>query len=167
MARKEVTAAVVRDAEQLLAQGIGAAEVAARLELSEYVVGPIAQNAGCGRTPMKPRKTQRRVLNVQPGIDAATIRSVQRMLAVGILRHGEIAREAGVSANLVADVAAGRRRAVTLSRPLLDDGERFLPSPIRCSGCGASISVLPCRTCRALAVAEFARPRDGIFSENA
>lgn len=71
------------------------------------------------------------------------------MLDAGVLSHVEIAREAGVSKNTVSDVATGERRAVTLVRPLLSNGETFLSQPIRCSVCGAMISVIPCRACAA------------------
>jgi len=73
---------------------------------------------------------------------------VQRMLAAGILRQGEIARESGVSPSLVSAVAAGRRQPISTWRPCLQEGERFLPEPIRCSVCRANISVVPCRACR-------------------
>jgi hypothetical protein len=86
---------------------------------------------------------------VQGGVEAVTVRRIQRMLDVGWLNHKEIAREAGVSANFVADVASGRRQAVTLGMPILTEGEQFLPRPIRCIGCAALISVVPCRGCRA------------------
>jgi len=92
--------------------------------------------------------TGRRAPNSQKGIDAATIRSIQRMLGAGMLPHAEIAREAGVSTNMVSDVAAGRRQAVTMGRPPLADDERFLAEPIRCSVCRAKISIVPCRACR-------------------
>jgi hypothetical protein len=67
-----------------------------------------------------------------------------------------IAREAGVSPNTVTDVACGRRVAITLAKPILNDGERFLPDSIRCSGCHAMISVAPCRACRAKRESEHA-----------
>ena len=84
---------------------------------------------------------------MKPGLDASTIRMIQRMLAVGILGHKAIAREAGVSPNMVTDVANGKRKAVTLSRPQLDEEEQFVREPIRCDQCGALISVVPCRAC--------------------
>ena len=80
-------------------------------------------------------------------VEATTICRIQRMLEVGWLNHQGIAREAGVSANLVADVASGKRPAITLSRPILAEGERFLPKPVRCSVCRVRISVVPCRAC--------------------
>ncbi len=61
----------------------------------------------------------------------------------------EIAREAGVSPHTVDAVAAGKRVAISTERPLLNDGEQFLPEPIRCSGCRAKIEVGPCRACGA------------------
>ena len=73
---------------------------------------------------------------------------IQRVLQVGWLNHQQIAREAGVSTHLVADVALGKRPAVTLVRPVLNVGERFLPKAVRCHGCGAQISVVPCRVCQ-------------------
>ena len=74
---------------------------------------------------------------------------IQRMLAVGILNHSQIAREAGVSINFVTQIANGDRRAVSTLQPILNDGERFVPESVRCGGCGRRIYVLPCRACRA------------------
>jgi len=68
---------------------------------------------------------------------------------LGWLSHRGIAREAGVSANAVGYVASGKRLAVTLSPPILSDGEEFLPGPIRRPVCRAQISVVPCRACEA------------------
>jgi DNA-binding CsgD family transcriptional regulator len=148
--RKEITQDVVAEAERMLAEGAERAAVAARLGITRYVVRVVARhrNRPVVPPPLQP-KVGRRVRNPQRGLDASTIRSIQRMLAVGILPHREIAREAGVSPNTVADVAAGRRKAITMVRPFLEKGERFLSDPIRCSGCHAMISVAPCRACRA------------------
>jgi hypothetical protein len=71
------------------------------------------------------------------------------MLDGGWLEPVQIAREAGVSMNLVTDVAMGRRDAVSTTRPTLNEGEEFLPRPIRCEECGGLISIVPCRACRA------------------
>ena len=150
MDRTELTAAAVTETERLLRRGIDQATIAARLGLSEYVVGVIANDPDRPKKKPRPSKSvHHRVRNVQRDIDATTIRMVQRMLEVGILDYAGIAHEAGVSINTVGDVARGERPAVTLVRPVLDKGERFLARPIRCRVCRASISVAPCRACRA------------------
>lgn len=147
--RTEITTAMVAVAERLLAEGTSPATVAARLGMTRYVVRVIARDHDRRPIPPRPRRRgRRRVINSQRGIDASTIRSIQRMLATGILSNIGIAREAGVSPNTVSDVASGKRQAVTMIRPDLEKGERFLREPIRCSGCHAMISVAPCRACR-------------------
>ena len=148
MQHKEITAAVVEEVERLLAEGIDAAVVSARVGISPYVTGVIAHGYASQGRPPAPRTSQRRILHARRGIDATTIRMIRRMLDVGILNHVEIAREAGVSPNTVSDVANGKRPALTLVHPTLDEGERFLSEPIRCSVCGGLISVVPCRACR-------------------
>lgn len=149
MSRREITADVVDEAKRLLAEGVDRAAVAERLGISRYVVGILARIGVTGGRPPAPRRSSRRVLNSQRAVDATTIRRIQRMLAVGMLTHTEIAREAGVSPNTVTDVATGKRTALTLVQPILSDGETFLPEPIRCSVCRALISVIPCRACSA------------------
>jgi hypothetical protein len=146
----EILAAVVAQVEGMLAKGFKHATIAAHLGLTQYVVDVIANDDEPRDKPVRPqRSVRRRVPNMKPGIDATTIRMVHRMLAVGILRHVEIAREAGVSPNTVSDVACGKRKALTLARPHLDTGERFVSEPMRCGHCHAMISVMPCRACRA------------------
>jgi hypothetical protein len=148
MYRAEITAALVAQAEGMLAEGADHAAIARRLGITPYIVQLLADNrhlTACGKTP---RRVKRRAANMRLGIDAVTIRMVQRMLAAGILRQGEIARESGVSPSLVSAVAAGRRQPISTWRPCLQEGERFLPEPIRCSVCRANISVVPCRACR-------------------
>ena len=105
---------------------------------------------GRGRRP-RPDRHDYRAENSQRGVDAASIRMVQRMLQVDMLPRREIAREAGVSENIVEQVAAGRRLAVSTERPFAfkDLGERLLEKPRRCWGCGAPLAIVPCRTCRA------------------
>ena len=141
----QITGAVVNDIDRLLAQGVGHAVIAAELTVSEYVVGVIAgDKLRVGRPPL-PDRPGRRVSSVCRAVDAATIRMIERMLQVGILNQSQIAREAGVSASVVKRVAAGKRLAVSKERPYLfkDLGERFLPAPIYCSGCGAKLSIVP------------------------
>ncbi len=140
--------------ERLLAQRVPVPAIAARVGVTPYVVGVIREDRR--RNPVdrqrvgpRARRTGRRVPNRQSSIDAATIRLIARMLAPGHLSHAEIAREVGVSTSTVDAVATGRRQAITLRRPVLDEGETFLPRPIRCSVCRALISVIPCRACRA------------------
>lgn len=147
MERTEITAEVVQAADRLTAFGIDAATIAARLRITEYVAGLLVRNASLPPCLGHRQPSSRRVKNIQAGIEATTIRLIQRMLEVGWLSHKEVAREAGVSANLVSDVACGKRTAITLSRPILNDGEEFLPKPVRCSVCRARISVIPCRAC--------------------
>jgi DNA-binding CsgD family transcriptional regulator len=149
MYRAEITAELVAEAQRMLADGVDHATIAQRLDITPYVVGLLACNRhlkACGKTP---RCVSRPVPNMQRGIDAVTIRMVQRMLAAGVLRQGEIAREVGISSNMVAEVAHGKRLPVSTWRPYLQEGERFLPAPIRCSVCRANISVVPCRACQA------------------
>jgi len=149
MHRVEITAEVVRQADRLAKFGIAPAEIATRLGITEYVAGLLVRNASLPPRIGHPRPSGRRAANDQVPLEAADIRRIQRMLDVGLLNHQQIAREAGVSGNAVAGVASGKRRAVTLVRPILNVGERFLPEPIRCSVCRARISVVPCRACRA------------------
>jgi len=150
MDRREITAAVVEEADRLLAEGVDYATISARLGITEYVVRVIADDKH-RRGRRQPRAYfKRRIHNRQNAVDAATVRMIQRMLAVGWLSHVRIAREAGVSANFVTQVAKGKRLPVATTRPALDEGERFLPEPIRCSGCRRRIAVVPCRICKAL-----------------
>ena len=150
MGHKEITPTMVTEAERLLGQGIEQATISARLGITEYVVGVIANDPNrLEGPPRPPKRVSHRVRNARSGVDATTIRMIQRMLEVGILNYAGIAREAGVSTNTVGDVARGKRQAVTLVRPVLAEGEQFLVQPIRCDGCSASISVVPCRACNA------------------
>jgi len=149
MQHTEITAEVVAKADLLAIFGIDAPTIAARLGITEYVARLLVRNASLPPCLGRPQPPRRRVKNIQPGIEATTIRSIQRMLEVGWLRHKEIAREAAVCTDFVSDVASGKRAAITLSRPHLADGEEFLPRPIRCPTCRARISVVPCRACRA------------------
>lgn len=152
MERADITAAVIAETERLLAEGLDHATIAARLKITEYVVGVVdGDKLGKGR-PQPRDLYRRRVPNRSRGIDATTIRMIERMLQVGMLCRWQIAREAGVSLNIVEEVATGRRLPVTTGRPVVfkDLGERFLEEPVRCSDCGAMISIAPCRACRAL-----------------
>jgi len=150
MDRAVISAAVVGEAERMLAEGAKRAAISARLGVTPYVVELIARNRDLRPADTgQPLVSKHRVANPSRGIDAVTIRMIRRMLAAGVLRQGEIAREVGVSSNMVAEVAAGKRLPVSTWRPYLQEGERFLPEPIRCSVCRANISVIPCRACRA------------------
>jgi len=151
MDRKQITAAVIEEADRLLAEGVDHTVIATQLGLTEYVVEVIAGDTiGRGRK-QPPQKHTRRVTNAQKGIDAATIRMIQRMLAVKWMGFDQIARQAEVSRSVVKQVAAGKRLAISTGRPIVfkDLGEQFLPRPIRCPGCHAMISIVPCRACRA------------------
>ena len=150
MARKEITPALVEKVEGLVAQKVELPAISGRLGITEYVVAVIAGDDGRRDRPSLPhRNVSRRIPNTKPGIDATTIRRIQRMLAAGILSHVEIAREAGVSVNTVSDVVTGKRKAITTKRLNPSCGEQFLPEPIRCGECGAMVSIVPCRACRA------------------
>lgn len=148
MDRTMITSSLVDRVERLLAQAYETAAISADLGVTSYVVAVIANDRGRPVAPSRSTpRSGRRTPNSKSGIDACTIRMIQRMLAVGVLNHKAIAREAGVSPSVVNDVAAGRRNAVTTKRPYLSDGEQFLPDPIRCGECGSLISVAPCRAC--------------------
>lgn len=147
MQRTEVTAELVAEAERMVAQGATTAAVATALGITPYVAELIANNRGCQPCGQSHERGPRRIPNAQKGHDAVTIRMVRRMLDGGMLRHVEIAREVGVSTNMVTDVARGKRLPISMCNPYLQEGERFLPEPIRCSVCRALISVVPCRAC--------------------
>lgn len=152
MQRRQITAAVVMGIDRLLAQGLDHQAIAERLGISRHVVGVVdGDTLGKGR-PQPPDLYNRRAPNRSDGVDAATIRRILRMLQVDMLTRRQIAREAGVSLNVVEDVVAGRRPPISTERPIIfkDLGERFLERPLRCSRCGVLISISPCRACRAL-----------------
>jgi DNA invertase Pin-like site-specific DNA recombinase len=151
MDRKEITADVVRQADEMLALGLDVAMIASRLGITEHIVQVIASDPERedGRQPRQHFKSHER--NPNRGIDAAAIRMIQRMLVAGILRQCEIAREAGVSRHVVERVAAGERLPVSTEQPFVFDdmGETFLSLSGRCGECGAKVAILPCRACRA------------------
>ena len=152
MKRTEITAQLVMTIDRLLANGVDHATIATRLGITEYVVAVIANDwLGRGRRPRIDKPCHRKP-HPQQGVDVATVRGIQRMLDVGWLNYSGIAREAGVTRRLVEEIAVGKRPQVTTKRPFIfkDLGERFLAKSIRCLTCGASISIVPCRTCRAL-----------------
>ena len=149
MDRKVITAAIVEQADRLLVFGLDHATIAARVGITEYVVGVMVGDRHRDGRRQPPDLHARHVHNRQRAVDVSVIHMVQRMLAIGILNHRQIAREAGVSPNLVARIAGGRRVAVSTIRPVLNEGERFLPEPIRCGQCGRRICVIPCRACLA------------------
>ena len=148
MDRKPITAAVVEAADRLLAFGIDYATIAARLGITEYVVSVMAGDELRVGRPQPRDSYKRHIHNRQNTVDTTTVCMVQRMLAVGQLNRREIAREAGVSGNLVSQIAKGKRPAVTTTRVPLEEGERFLPERIRCSVCGAKNFIVPCRACK-------------------
>lgn len=150
MRRREIIPEVVAGMERLLKRGCDHAEIAERLAVSTYVVEVIAGDVErIGRRP--PRRDKGYRYPSRPNTaDMATVRMIQRMLDVGILRHKEIAREAHVSANFVTMVAQGERIPLDTSRPPLLPEERFLKVPIRCSLCGRRLSIVPCRACQAM-----------------
>ena len=151
MEHREITAATVVEIDRLLAEGVDQAAIAAQLGVSKYVVGVVANDKlGRGRSPRLDRSGNH-LSNTQRGVDAATIRMIERMLKVGMLNHRHIAREVGVSESIVKRVETGERLAVSTERPFVfeDLGERLLAEPRRCWGCGAPLAIVPCRTCRA------------------
>jgi len=137
----------VEEADRLLAEKIDHAVIAARLGITEYVVEVIAGDKIGRRRKQPPQRHPSSAANPSRGVDAATIRMIQCMLAVRWLNFGQIAREAGVSRNVVEKVARDERPVVSTERPFVfqDLGEKFLPEPIRCSGCHAMISIVPCQ----------------------
>lgn len=157
MQHREITAAVVAEIDQLLADDLPIAIIAKHTDVSQYVVERIARNPNRPRPRARLEETQRRPYRHRiNAVDFATVRMIERMLSVGILRQKEIAREAGVSHNFVNEIARGVRAVYDSSRPPLAPGERFLRIPIRCSVCRRMISIVPCRACRA--VRESKRP---------
>ncbi len=157
MERKEITSSLVAEVERLLAGKNDVPAIADRLGITPYIVEVIAndEHRPTGRSKAH-CSSSRRIPNTKSGINASTIRMIQRMLAAGILNHKAIAREAGVSPNVVSDVASGKRKAVTSKRLHPANGEEFLPEPIRCRECGALISIVPCQACRARLAKNFA-----------
>jgi len=148
MERREITAAVVEEAQRLLAEGMDPSTIATRLGITEYVADLLARNVSEKPDRIPPPRTARRVPNSQRAVGATAIRGVQRMLEAGLLSKGEIARAAGVSDSTVYDVAAGKRPAVNRRTMVHGKEEQVLLVPIRCRGCRALISVIPCRVCR-------------------
>ncbi len=146
--RREITAMVVAVIDRMLAEGRRQKTITERLGVSPYVVGVIARDKERIGHPAPKEPDGDRYPNRPNTADAATIAMIRRMLDVGILFHYEIARDVGVSTNLVTQVALGKRVPLDTSRPPLSAGERFLRRPIRCSVCHRKISVLPCRACR-------------------
>jgi hypothetical protein len=136
--------------DRLLDQGLDPNAIAERLGITPYVVDVVANDErGRGRVPHEVQSeygSDRR----QRGVDAATIRAIQRMVSVRWLNLREIANEAGVSNALVEQVAAGKRAAMTTERPFVfeDLGEQPVAELHRCSTCGAPLSIVPCRACR-------------------
>ena len=148
--RHRITPAVVAAIERRLAAGRTPAAIAARMRVSAYVVRVIAHDQPRPRgRPHHDRRRTRRVSRARRALAPETVRRIQRMLSVGILSPVEIAREAGVGHHTVADIAQGRRLAVALTPPALLDGERWMPTPVRCAGCGALVYIVPCRACAA------------------
>jgi hypothetical protein len=150
MQRRQVTQAVIKGVGRLLAQGVDHSIIAARLGITPYVVGVVANDkCGKGRSP-RPNRSRYRSDQANSCVGSATIRMIQRLLAAHWLDFGQIAREAGVCQTIVEEVAAGRRPAITTERPFTfeDLGERFVEETIRCSVCGATLNIVPCRACR-------------------
>ena len=155
--RPEVTAERIGQFERLLDSGVALDAAAGLMGLTPYVARLIRRHRRMpGAGPKRGNKGTHRPAHTRSGVEATTIRRIQRMLEVGWLEPTEIAREAGVSLNVVAEVATGRRDAISTTHATLDKGERFLARPVRCEECGGLISVLPCRVCRVERYARFA-----------
>jgi hypothetical protein len=148
MRRTEITAAVVNQADLLLAFRLDHATIAQRLGLTEYVVGVIAGDRGRVGRQQPPDRCKGHMPDRPNAMDSSVVRMVQRMLAVGMLNYRQIAREAGVSLNFVIQIANGERLPISTLRPVLSEGERFAPESVRCGGCGRQIYVVPCRACQ-------------------
>ena len=148
--RRAITAAVVAGIDRLLAERRRHTTIAKRLGVSKYLVQVVAHDKDRIGRPAPKQDEGFRYPNRPNATDAATVRMIQRMLEVGILRHPEIAREVGVSRNFVSEVAVGKRVPLDTSRPPLVSDERFLPESIRCSVCRRRISIVPCRACKAV-----------------
>jgi hypothetical protein len=148
MDRRELTAERVNEAERMIVLGFRISRIAKRLGITQYVLRLLKRHAHLRRVGSL-RPDSLRKPKAQIRLEATTIRQIQRMLAVGMLSHAEIARQAGVSDTTVDDVAAGKRIAVSLAVPVLSDWELFLNEPIRCRGCAGLVSVIPCRACMA------------------
>jgi len=84
----------------------------------------------------------------QSPLDAATVRQVQRMLAVAWLPMSEIARQAGVDEASVRRIKAGRYH-IYKNQSMIAPHERLLALPQRCAECGGMIYIVPCRLCAA------------------
>lgn len=150
MSHTTITAELVAEAERMLAKGGRQRTIAVKLGITPYIVGMIACNRRLEPRGKPLRHVSRRVGNYQKGIDAMTIRLIQRMLEIRMLPHSAIAREVGVAPSTVKRVASGTRSAISMWKPYLQEEEQFLAKPIHCRGCQKRIYVLPCRICQAL-----------------
>lgn len=156
MNRPEITAERADEVRRLMHAGAAVEAAAQQAGVTPYVARLIWENRDVpGLGPRRGNKTSRRLQNPHLGLEATTIRQIRRMLDGGWLEPVQIAREVGVSVSVVSDVALGRREAINTTRPILDRGEEFLKRPVRCDGCGALISIVPCRACRTQRYAEF------------
>ena len=147
MVRAPITAALVEEIDRLLVKNVAPEVIAKRLNVTPYVVGVIAgDESGRGCQP-PPGRSDCRVAKSAQGIDAMTIRRIERMLAVGWLEQEQVAREAGVSPNTVSEVALGRRPVSTARYRQSPKGQLVLRDPIRCDYCGALVYIVPCQVC--------------------
>ena len=152
MRHREITATVVAGIDRLLDQQRPCAEIATRLGVSEYLVGVIAGDRIGRQRRRPPVIVARKAPAPLRCTDAATIRMIHRMLQVNMLPQRQIAVEAGVSRRMIERIVAGERVPISSEHPFVfeDLGEHFLNRPVRCDQCGAMISIVPCRACRAL-----------------
>ena len=146
--RSKITAELVEQAGELFAQGKTPEDVAESMGITPYIARLLAENLNATWTVAPPPPQGRALSEKQSPLDAATVRQVQRMLAVAWLPMSEIARQAGVDEASVRRIKAGRYRLCS-NKSMIAPHERLLALPQRCAECGGMIYIVPCRLCAA------------------
>ena len=146
--RSKITAELVERAGELFAQGKTPEDVAESLGITPYLAGLLQENVHATWASDPPAPQGRELAKGQNTIDAATLRQVQRMLAVAWLPMSEIARQAGVDEASVRRIKAGQYRLCS-NKSMIAPHERLLALPQRCAECGGLIYIVPCRLCAA------------------
>jgi len=144
--RRKITAELVQEAGRLFAQGQALQAVAADLGITPYIAGLLQENVHTTWASTPPPPQGRGLSMRQTPIDEATLRQVQRMLAVHWLQPCEIARQAGVDEASVRHIKAGKY-LVRNSKSIIAPHEQLLSQPRRCRECGGLIYITPCRLC--------------------
>ena len=163
MSRRTITASLVEEIDRLLADGLAPAVISERLNVTPYVIGVlIGDEEGRGRKP-PPDRYQTSEPKRSQTIDAMTLWRIERMLKVGWLEHEQVAREAGVACKIVSEVAMGKRPLAIMRHRRMPQGQMLLCEPIRCSRCGASVYIVPCRACYTRLVIAIQREIQNIF----